>query len=71
MKKGDTCYIIENGRCISKAEILSVSGNLYLIRLENGDILRLPKHRIYALLDDAEKEVPQIKKVYKSPYDYM
>ena len=34
MKNGDICYIIENGRKISKAEVLSVSGNLHLIRLE-------------------------------------
>ena len=71
MKNGDICYIIENGRKISKAEVLSVSGNLHLIRLENGKVLRLPKHRLYVLKEDAEKCIPKREHIYKSPYDYM
>lgn len=71
MKKGDTCWIIENGRTISAAEIVTVSGNLCLIKLESGKALRIPKHRLYKTFEDADKEVSKHrKKSFRSPYDY-
>lgn len=72
MVKGDRCWIIENGLRITSAEIVSISGNLILIRTQNGKALQLPKHRIY---DSEEKALKDLKKKTqtqkKTPYDYM
>ena len=47
MEKGDKFWIVENGRKISEVEILSLTGNLVLIRTQEGKVLRLPKHMLY------------------------
>ena len=72
MVKGDNCWIVENGLKVTAAEIVSVSGNLVLIKTENGKVLRLPKHRIY-ISEEKAKEVLQGNKPTqkKTPYDYM
>ena len=41
MIKGDKCWIVENGIKETAAEIVSVSGNLVLIKTENGEALRI------------------------------
>jgi len=73
MIKGDQCWIIENGLNITSADVLSVSGNLVLIKTQNGKTLRLPKHRLYDSEESAmkvkQKRNPEQKK--KTPYDYM
>lgn len=73
MLKGDKCWIIENGFNIMSIKILSISGNLVLVRTENGKTLRLPKHRLY---DTADKAIEALKRINqaqkkKTPYDYM
>lgn len=73
MVKGDTCWIIENGLRITVAEIVSVSGNLVLIKTENGKVLRLPKHRLYDSEEKAEENLKGRNPAQKqrTPYDYM
>ncbi len=73
MVKGDKCWIIENGLKVISADVLSISGNLVLIKTQNKKTLRLPKHRLYDSEESAmqvlQKRNPAQKK--KSPYDYM
>ena len=57
MKKGDICYFLESNRTIIQGEIKSVSGNLYTISLPSGGAIRLPKHRIYESIEEAEKSI--------------
>ena len=54
--KGDKCWIIENGARKTLTEIVSISGNLVLIKTQNGKKLRLSKHWLY----DSEEEVDKI-----------
>lgn len=73
MIKGDRYWVIENGTRITLAEVISISGNLVLIKTQNGKALRLPKHRLY----DSEEEADKVLKEHnsaqkkKTPYDYM
>lgn len=73
MQRGDKCWIVENGNCVTVAEILSISGNLCLIRLESGKAIRVPKHRIFNSKEDAEETIPKrsMKGKYRSPHDYI
>ncbi|WP_373261910.1 hypothetical protein [Hungatella hathewayi] len=73
LKKGDMGYIVENNSRIIQVTILSVSGNLYTIKMRNGAI-RLPKHRIFQNELDAQASIVKektAKKQYRSPYDYI
>ncbi len=71
--KGDKCWIIENGARKTLAEIVSISGNLVLIKTQNGKILRLPKHRIYDSEENTDKDIKEHNPTQKkrTPYDYM
>lgn len=73
MVKGDKCWIIENGSRITSADVLSISGNLVLIKTQQGKALRLPKHRLYDSEEKAEETLQGQKSVQKkkTPYDYM
>ena len=73
MVKGDKCWIVENGCKVTAVEIVSVSGNLVLIKTENGKALRLPKHRLYNSAEKAEETLQGHKPIQKkrTPYDYM
>lgn len=73
MVKGDKCWIVENGFKVTTAEIVSVGGNLVLIKTENGKALRLPKHRIYINEEKAKEAVQGHKPAQekRTPYDYM
>ena len=73
MAKGDKCWIVENGSRITSVEILSASGNLVLIKTQNGKALRLPKHRLYDSKEKAEETLKGYKSAQKqrTPYDYM
>lgn len=70
MKRGDKVWIIENGSRVTQAEILSISGGLYLIRLETGKSLRLPKHRLYTSREDVELMLPKQGTRCKSPHGW-
>lgn len=73
MKKGDTCWFIENNARIIQGTIKSVSGNLYTILLPSGGAIRLPKHRIYEFVEEAEKSIKKNiskNKPMSNPYDY-
>lgn len=56
MVKGDKCWIIENGIKERSADIMSISGNLILIKTEDGKAIRLPKHRIFDSEEKAKRE---------------
>lgn len=75
MVKGDKCWIIENRYKITPVEIVSVSGNLVLMKTENGSALRLPKHRLYESEDKAKEVLnqynPEQKQRSRTPYDYL
>lgn len=73
MVKGDKCWIIENGSRITSAVIVSVSGNLVLIKTGNGTALRLPKHRLFDSEEKAEETLKgrNLEQKNKTPYDYM
>ena len=73
LKKNDACWIIENGNRVTSAEIKACSGNLYLIKLASGTVLRVPRHRLYDSMEAAEAALPKQKheRKYRSPYDYM
>ena len=73
MKKGDTCWFIENNARIIQGTIKSISGNLYTILLPSGGAIRLPKHRIYEFVEEAEKSIKKNlrrNKPMANPYDY-
>ena len=72
MVKGDKCWIVENGLNVVSADVLSVSGNLVLIKTQNGKALRLPKHRLYDTEENAMETLQKRKPIQrKTPYDYM
>lgn len=71
MKKGDKCWIIENGNRVTQAEIMSFSGNLCLIRLASGAALRVPKHRLYESEEEAQNDAQKTRPRNRYPYDYM
>lgn len=71
MIKGDKCWIVENGLKVTSVEIVSISGNLVLIKTENGKTLRLPKHRIFKNEEEAKEKVPKQEQKKRTPYDYM
>ena len=72
MIKGDKCWIVENGFNIVSADVLSISGNLVLIKTQQGKALRLPKHRLYDTEEKAMETLQKQKSVHKkTPYDYM
>ena len=73
MVKGDKCWIVENGFNIVSVDVLSVSGNLVLIRTDKGKTLRLPKHRLFDSEEKARETVKESEPVQKkrTPYDYM
>ena len=73
MVKGDKCWIVENGLKVAAAEILSVNGNLFLIKTENGKALRLLKHRLYNSEEKVKETLQGHKPAQekKTPYDYM
>lgn len=71
MVKGDKCWIIENGIKVTAAEIMSISGNLILIKTEDGKAIRLPKHRIFDSEEKAKEKVSKQEKKRRTQYDYM
>ncbi len=73
MVKGDQYWLVENGLNIVSVEVLSVSGNLVLIKTQNGKTLRLPKHRLYDSEENAMKVIRKNKAIQKkkTPYDDM
>jgi len=73
MVKGDRYWIIENGLKVTSVNVLSTSGNLVLIKTQNGKTLRLPKHRLYDNEESAMEVLQKCKPVQKkkTPYDYM
>ncbi|MDO5390218.1 MAG: hypothetical protein Q4F24_03880 [Eubacteriales bacterium] len=75
---GDEAYIIESNRIIRKCTIVRKSGDLYIIRFENGGGIQVKRHRLFMSSEEAEKKIGlQMNKRtdqrggFRSPYDYM
>jgi len=75
---GDKAYIIESNRIIRECTIVRKSGDLYIIRFENGGGIQVKRHRLFMSPEEAEEKIgPQINKRakkregFRSPYDYM
>lgn len=70
---GDTCYIVKNARTVSAAEIISISGGFYTIRLKDSSgMIRLKKHRIFATPEAAESTIPATAaKIRYNPYNHL
>lgn len=63
MKAGDQVYIVLNNAKVVPVIITTISGNIYTIRfLDNDGAIRLPKHRLFKLEDEAWSTVPDYKK---------
>lgn len=73
LKVGDTCYIVKNGRTISTASIVSISGGFYTLRFpDSNGMIRLKKHRIFSTQKDAESSIPATAtKMQSNPYSHM
>ena len=73
LSKGDKCWIIENGHIVVMARILSLNGNLVLLKLETGKSIRVPKHRLHKTKEEAEEKLPEpeFRVSKRTPYDYM
>jgi len=72
MIKGDQYWVIENGSKVISADVLSVSGNLVLIKTQHEKTLRLPKHRLYDTEESAMEVIQKNKPIQKKKtlYDY-
>lgn len=71
MKIGDKVYIIENNSVVTAGIIHSISANLYLLKLDTGKAVRLPRHRLYQIRSDAEAAIEPERRTRRTPYDYM
>lgn len=73
LKVGDTCYIVKNGRIVSPAAIVSISGGFYTLRLpDTNGMIRLKKHRVFSTQQEAELAIPATTaKMQSNPYNHM
>lgn len=68
LKAGDTCYIVKNGRIVSPAAIVSISGGFYTLRFpDTNGMIRLKKHRIFTTQQEAEASIPAA--AVRTPYN--
>jgi len=73
LKVGDTCYIVKNGRIVSPATIVSISGGFYTLRFpDTNGMIRLKKHRIFSTQQEAEATIASaIAKTHYNPYNHL
>ena len=73
LKAGDTCYIVKNGRIVSPAAIVSISGGFYTLRLpDTNGMIRLKKHRIFSSQLEAEATIASAtEKTHYNPYNHL
>lgn len=73
-KAGDKAYIVESNRIVRECTIVRASGNLYIIRFENGGGIQVPKHRLFASQEEANSSLPKVqvtkRRGFRSPYEY-
>lgn len=75
-KAGDKAYIVENNRNIRECTVVRGSGNLFIIKLNNGGGIQVKGHRLFATHEEAENNVPKLKEEkrqqsgFRSTYDY-
>lgn len=56
-KIGDTAYIILNNKNITEVTISKISGNLYIVRFNNGGGIQVPKGRLFSSRELAEEYI--------------
>ena len=69
---GQAAYIVENNHVVREVTIVSLKGDFYVVRFENGKGgIRLREHRIFPSQTTAEESIlPKEKKSgYRSPHD--
>lgn len=73
LKVGDTCYIVKNGRVVSPAAIVSISGGFYTLRLpDTNGMIRLKKHRIFSTQQEAEATIAFTTPItHYNPYNHL
>lgn len=73
LKVGDTCFIVENGRIVSPATIVSISGGFYTLRFpDTNGMIRLKKHRIFSTQQEAETTISSATtKTHYNPYNHL
>ena len=58
MKKGDRCYIVENGQRAQEVEIIRYSGGFYTVRFSGRrTALRVRAERLYKTAEMAEEHI--------------
>lgn len=73
-KAGDKAYIVESNRIVRECTVVRASGNLYIIRFENGGGIQVPKNRLFASQEEADDSLPKVQTTkrqgFRSPYEY-
>lgn len=71
MKQGVTAYIIESNRKIRKVTVAHVTGNMALVKFDEGGGIRVPINRLYESEEEAAKELKYKTEVKKPPHNYL
>lgn len=50
-KASDKSYIIESNRLIRECSIVRSYENMYIIRFESGELIRIKEHRLFARIE--------------------
>ena len=66
-ESGEQAFIVENGRRIRQAVVLSECGGLYKIRFPEGGGTCLKEGRLFRTAEDAERTVTAREKTVRGP----
>ena len=58
-KAGDKAYIVESNRIVRKCTVVRPSGNLFIIRFENGGGIWVNKNRLFATKEELQRRAYQ------------
>lgn len=57
MKAGDTVYIVTNNSNITEVTLKRISGNLCVVRFNNGGGIQIPKSRLFETPEQALEHI--------------
>lgn len=57
MKVGDTVYIVTNNSNITEVTVKRISGNLCVVRFNNGGGIQIPKSRLFETPEQALEHI--------------
>ena len=76
-KPGDKAYIVESNRIIRECTVVRGSGNMYIIKFNNGGGIQVKAHRLFASKEAAEESILKRQKEcqpkqsgFRSPHIY-